>query len=398
MRALSLATIISAGAGFFIIFLAPHALKVAAVAAFQAYWGLFFACTGILDGISSETTRTLRSTPSPQHGAQLWQVAALLSLGTALVVFAGSFAVIPNLLAAFPDQQLPASVLLAAGLAAYTWQAALLGALAGTGSWGRYSTIMLLDVLGRLLIVLASIALNGGLIWWLVTTVLGAATATGFLLADKQTRSLLHCRLGSSHTLVKHLPATMLASGAASFLINGFAPAVQAAAQPAANPEVVAALLLAITISRAPFLVPVQRFAQALIARFSRSTAQLVPILLGLLAAGSFGSLLAASCGPWVMSFLFGSTYQLSASQLAPLPLAAATVAGVLVTGTASLAKGQHRFYVAGLITAAGGSVVFLQLPGPTTTVVAMAMLAGPLLGMAVHVSGLRKSARNQPR
>ena len=60
MRNLSLATIFAAASGFVVMWIASWALDAEhGYNSFLAYWGLFFACTGLIDGITQETTRAV---------------------------------------------------------------------------------------------------------------------------------------------------------------------------------------------------------------------------------------------------------------------------------------------------------------------------------------------------
>ena len=60
MRNLSLATLFSAAAGFILMWVAGWALNPETeLRYFVAFWGLFFAGTGLIDGITHETTRAV---------------------------------------------------------------------------------------------------------------------------------------------------------------------------------------------------------------------------------------------------------------------------------------------------------------------------------------------------
>ena len=61
MKAMSIATIFSALSGFIVIFVATLALDGQVFEQFNAYWGLFFAVAGLIDGLMQETTRAVSS-------------------------------------------------------------------------------------------------------------------------------------------------------------------------------------------------------------------------------------------------------------------------------------------------------------------------------------------------
>jgi len=59
MKALSFATVFAALSGFVLMLIAARALGDVRSAELMAYWGLFFACTGFIDGLMQETTRAV---------------------------------------------------------------------------------------------------------------------------------------------------------------------------------------------------------------------------------------------------------------------------------------------------------------------------------------------------
>ena len=77
MKAMSVATIFSALSGFIVIYVATLALGGDVFEQFNAYWGLFFAITGLIDGLMQETTRAVSST-SPKRGARPHRAALLV--------------------------------------------------------------------------------------------------------------------------------------------------------------------------------------------------------------------------------------------------------------------------------------------------------------------------------
>ena len=60
MKYLSLATVFAAASGFVVMWIASWALDAeSGYNYFLAFWGLFFAATGLIDGITQETTRAV---------------------------------------------------------------------------------------------------------------------------------------------------------------------------------------------------------------------------------------------------------------------------------------------------------------------------------------------------
>ena len=119
-----MATLVVAVSGYAVTVLAGHALSPADYERFTVYWGLFFACTGVLDGLLQETTRAVStqrrrsSADTTTPHARPLTVAAGVSLGTGGLVVASS--------PLWADRLLPDTggiTLLAAGLACYALQA-----------------------------------------------------------------------------------------------------------------------------------------------------------------------------------------------------------------------------------------------------------------------------------
>ena len=67
MKALSFATVFAALSGFVLMLIAARALGDVRSAELMAYWGLFFACTGFIDGLMQETTRAVARRQATQR-------------------------------------------------------------------------------------------------------------------------------------------------------------------------------------------------------------------------------------------------------------------------------------------------------------------------------------------
>ena len=95
MKHLSLATVFAAISGLVVVWVAGWALDVeTGYRYFLAYWGLFFACAGIVDGITHETTRAVAAAREDgTHGnANPWRMGAVIGgVALALVAVFGLF-------------------------------------------------------------------------------------------------------------------------------------------------------------------------------------------------------------------------------------------------------------------------------------------------------------------
>ena len=76
---------------------------------------------------------------------------------------------------------------------------------------------------------------------------------------------------------------------------------------------------------------------------------------------------------------------------LAWLTAAAIAIALLTLTGAATVAAALHRAYAAGWIGATVASALLLLLPLDLETRTVVALLCGPLVGIAVHLAALAR-------
>ncbi|MGV0344868.1 hypothetical protein ACUY3P_11260 [Corynebacterium lehmanniae] len=390
MRNLSLATIFAAASGFVVMWIASWALDAEhGYNSFLAYWGLFFACTGLIDGITQETTRAVAASREMdvRGSANPWKLgAAVGAVVAAVVLLAGLFAMSRIV----PTHPGTATGLLALGLISYAFQAVLSGVLSGSGLWNRYAALVALDSGVRLVLAVVVWALGGGLVEFLAITVIGALS-WAVILAFAPVRVHLDVDRGA---FLRRVGSAMVASGASAALITGFPTAASAAFPAATAGATVAAINNAVMLTRAPVLVPLQRFQSALVVRFVerrdnvyRALAAPVGAILGV---GLIGFAAAWLIGPWILRVAYKPELFVDGLTLGLLTFASAFMGMLMITGVAVLALERHAFYVAGWLaaTATAFAVLFLAPWGVATTVV-VALFAGPIVGALVHLAGL---------
>ena len=157
-------------------------------------------------------------------------------------------------------------------------------------------------------------------------------------------------------------------------------------------------MILAVTLTRAPLLVPLTAMQGNLIAHFvdertDRLRALIAPacIIAGI---GAVGVLAAGLLGPWLLRVGFGSQYDAGSALLAWLTGAAVAIAMLTLTGAATVAAALHRAYSLGWVAATVASGLLLLLPLPLQTRTVVALLCGPLVGIAVHLVALARAGR----
>ena len=392
MKYLSLATVFAAAGGFVVMWIASWALDAeSGYSYFLAFWGLFFAATGLIDGITQETTRAVAASreTKARGTANPWKLGGAIGAvlaGAALAVgVVGMGRIVPSNPGA-------ATGLLAFGLLSYAFQAVLSGILSGSGLWSRYAALVAMDSGVRLVLAVVVWALGGGLVEFLVITVIGALSWI-LILALSPVRVTLDV---DRATFVRRVASAMVASGASAALITGFPTAASAAFPAATSGAAVASINNAVMLTRAPVLVPLQRFQSALVVRFVRQRGRVYQALAAPVAAilgvGLAGFAAAWAVGPWILRVAYKPELFVGGLTLGLLTFASAFMGMLMITGVAVLAQERHGFYVAGWLaaTATAFAVLFLAPWGVTATVVA-ALFAGPVVGTIVHLAGLTR-------
>lgn len=409
MRALSLATIAVAIAGYAVILVAARGLSASAYEDFMVYWGLFFALAGLLDGLLQETARAVTARRS---GAGFLEFAPDAQAAPAAPFHLTSgFAVVSGLLAAAtapwwapvvsPDLQIWGSVLMVVGLVAYAFQATVCGLISAASKWTIFAWLIAFDSLIRLALAVWAWLMGWQLLAFLLVTVIGAATWLLFLLISPGTRALLSEKadVGSAAFVNRCLKA-MVASGANAMIITGFPVLLRFTSDADVAAGALAATITAVTLTRAPILVPMQRFQPALIVHFTKHRdnvlrACLVPML-AVIAVAAFGGAAAYFLGQTLMGLFFAEELVVSASALAVLTVASGSTALLMITGSAALAADRHTLYVAGWIVATIACIALLLVDTSAEMRSALSLGIGPLVGVALQVAVLARGERRE--
>lgn len=391
------ASIVSAAAGFVILVIAGNHLRPEEYAQFSVFWGALFGIFGVLSGIQSETTRAVRSAETlGSDPACAQQHPLVLANGVlvggilAVLVLASSWLWAPSVLGSNTPWLLPT---LAAAAIAYSGHSALAGASAGTQDWNLYSKLMSAEAVFRLATVGTVALLGVGLLGLELACALAAVLWLVFLLFSPTARHAAAARADVPRTAyLQQTGHAMLSSSATAALIVGF-PVILSFTSSAQELAAAGGLLLAIQLTRAPIMVPLQAFQGVAIAAFvnqrDRGVHALIKPAALFLGVGLAGGIAAGLLGPWLMELLFPGKYDVPAWLLAALTFDAALMAVLTLTGTAALAVGMHRGYSAGWVSGTVVSVLCLLLPLPLSVRTTVALAAGPVVGAAIHVASI---------
>jgi O-antigen/teichoic acid export membrane protein len=395
------ATLLSALCGYAVIYLAARDLAPRGFSVFGVFWGAFGLVTGAANGLLQETTREVRSTQYidhlPEGGSRTHplRVAAMVGLAAGVVI-AGTSPMWSGRV--FIEERGLSVVLLSVGLVGFCLHATLLGMLAGTNQWTQYGALMVTDASIRVAVATATFVIGWGLTGFLWATVAGAAAWLIMLVCSPTARAsarlLTPC---GSATFLRGAAHSITAAGASAILVMGFPVLLKLTSTELGAQGGV--IILAVTLTRAPLLVPLTAMQGNLIAHFvdersDRLRALIAPagIIGGL---GAVGVLAAGVMGPWLLRAAFGQQYQASSTLLAWLTAAAVAIAMLTLTGAAAVAARLHRAYSLGWVIATVASALLLLLPLPLQSRTVIALLCGPLVGIGVHLFALARAGRS---
>lgn len=407
MRYLTLATIIAGISGFVVIIIAAWALGSSGTLTeeFTAYWGLFFAGTGVLTGLTQETTRAVSAASGSGSGSGSGVAVAsrssvrpiLFSLGAAAVTAVVLGATAPFWIGRLLSEHQGIGVgMLAVGLGSYAVQATVSGILSGCQLWKQYAALISLDTGMRMILAVVAWLLGYQLLAFLFITVVGAVSWAVIVGLSRSARAALSSVTDvSGPVFMRQALTAMAASGSTAVLITGF-PTLVKLTNPDTTGQAVtaAAVIYAVTLTRAPLLVPLQQFQSAIIVRFVQGDRSPWNALAGPLAivwgVGLLGSGLAWLIGPWLFEVILRQEiFAVPGSLLAALTLGATTTATLMVTGCATIAYDRHGLYLAGWVVATVIAVAILMGPWELATAAALALIVGPLVGLVVHLVAL---------
>jgi O-antigen/teichoic acid export membrane protein len=385
------ATAVSGASGFITLLIVAPAVGPAGYASFSVYWAALFLAVGVLVGVQQETTRAVADAGARRMvvrgGSSVLRFAGMLGAAVLIIVAATSLLWAEPL---FGEGTEGWALALSIGVSSYVGVATLNGTLAGSGHWGGFAAIPLIDGLLRLLLVAVALWMgaDGTAIAWAVALPFPISLLAVGVARWSVVRS--HSVVRESYrAFALNASRTIVASTSNAVLVTGF-PLILALV---ANDDraSLGAVVLALTLARAPILVPLTVLQSFLIARFSASpdTARqlMVRMVLGLAVVAPVLGVIAGLWGGNVLMWLFGDGFVVPGALLTWMVVASGCLGLLTVTGARVLAAGRHTVFATGWALACLVAVALVALtPGDVGTRTVIGLVVGPLVGVAVHL------------
>ncbi|WP_291752429.1 hypothetical protein [Cellulomonas sp. 73-92] len=399
---IGIASGVAAVSGYGVLVIVAHVLSPARNADFLVYWSLLFALIGVYGGLQQEATRAVATAemlpavplaPRRRSPILLWSLVVAAAL-TVLALAASPWWRSSVLVGSAPL----AVLLLCGGGMVYSGHLTVVGIMSGRRQWSATAVLIGAESLLRLVIVgaaaLAGVGLGG------FEAAATASTALWLLmpLVSPTLRSAIRAPADAPPAqVVRRSLQAMLAALGSSALVVGF-PTLLRLSSTTAEWATAAPLVLAISVTRAPLLIPLNAFQGVAIGYFldprRGRAAAMVRVIGGIVGVGVIGAVLAALVGPPLMGLFFGPAYRVSGVVLGALTLAAVALAVLTMTGAGVLSLAHHRAYAAGWLVAMAVSLGLVFAPMSLSARAILALAAGPVAGIAVHAFALRGTAR----
>ena len=410
--------------------IAQRALNGSELTEFLLFWAALFTVTGIITGIQPEITRAVGTArtravadralanraasggvASAEGSAQ--QGARVVTVTAALGAIAGVLVLVSSPL--WAAQQIPHSAavgvtVMAVGVFLYALQATMSGVTAGEDRWYLFAAVGGLESAGRLILMLAAALMIPSLAGLEVATVVPMGLWLILAFVTVSGRRLWVARADvPARRLTVNILWSFLSSAAAAVLMMGFPNVLKASGAAESEPVVLGTLILAISITRSPIMIPLQAFQGVAVSAFlkqrHRPVAAFIKPAVAVVAVGAVGALAAYLVGPLLFRLIYPpaagaeGAYEAAASgiTLGALVFASALLALMTLSGNMALAVNQHRIYLAGWVVAAVVTLgLAFLLPTPLVPRAVVALAVGPVCGFVVHMVGVSLASRTE--
>jgi hypothetical protein len=393
------ATIAAGVAAYVVIWLIPRSIGFEAYAEFAVFWAALYLLVGTLSGIQQEIARatTIVATPSlpVANRARVFGLSAIVIVGVLVpisAVFWASFV--------FPTFGWALVAPVAVGTAGYVAIAVMSGTLFGLHRWGWVAIFIAADAAMRVVLVALVLLVSDDvvLIAWAVVAPFPLVMAALWPFARRHVVGRAQLDVGF-RALASNVSHTIAGAASTAVMVSGFPLFIGVTSRGASAAEVGMAIL-AVTLVRAPLIVPAMSLQSFLVVRFREGAiagVALTRVIVLLLGVGAVFAAAGALVGPALFAWLFPGEIVPQPLFIAALVGSSLLVAGLFVTGSAVLARGAHGAYVVGWALAAAGTVALLLVPGELLDRIVVSVVVAPVLGIIVHLVALARGSRRTP-
>jgi hypothetical protein len=387
--------VVSGAAGYVVLVLTARFLDATENADFLVWWGAMFGVFGVMIGISSETTRAVfAARDRPATGARVVPISAALGAGAVTALATTGLWWAPHLFGSRWSALLP---VLLVGVLLFAVHCGLAGAVAGRAEWGRYAAMVGAEPTMRVLLVAVVAVVGAGVDSFATASAVAAGTWVLFVLGSPHVRAAWTARADvRTGPFLRRVFQACSASAASALVLVGF-PVLLRATSSDAEFGRAAPLILAVSLSRAPLLVPLGAYQGIAMTKVMVGGVRTlkVPVLV-VVAATACGVLLAYPVGPRVLRML-NPEYDVSGATFSGLVAASGMVALLTLSGAVSLALDRHASYVLGWVAATAVTVVVLSLPWSMDSRTVAALLLAPVVGIPLHLLGRSSRSTRVP-
>lgn len=399
-RSLYIAMILAGIAGYFVLWCSVRVLEPLDYALFASFWSALYFFVGSLAGFQQEVTRASKPANSGNNASgesyrgaafklALTSASTILAIG--LIIYFGYFLVS----AGTPNSSLASSIFpISVSLAGYVVVAIIAGSLYGLKQWLLLALMIIGDATLRFVFVLWVLASSASvdLLIWAASVPFGLT----ILLLSPWLRKALKTNVVTDVPLGKLWINSLQAVAAAigmSLIVSGF-PLILSLTSQNVEASVLSQSMFIVTLARAPFVIVAISLQSLLLVKFKAASDSFKLILrIGLIFIGM--SILLIPIGIVIsqplLELLVGAPASLSPLLLTAIVISGLLLAFLVITGVAVLAQSHHIRYATGWAVAAIMTVVVLLLPLEFEFRVIVALVLPPLLGILIHILGIRK-------
>jgi len=401
--AILVATVIAGGLGYLIQALVPVWLNdPGAYLQFSVFWSTTFLLVSLLSGVQQEVTRAVRPVDvndlevglrAPlRAGISLFRAGAIIACAVILLMVTTAALWGPLL---FSTQAYGLVGAMTLALVGYLIIAILSGEFYGLGRFSAVAATTVADAVVRAILVLVPLVLGLGLLpiayGVAMPFLITAVCVWGVSRRGSRGKYRLDVSIGR---LLRNSGQAMLGALATGILISGL-PSVLKFTSSGLGEGTLAALILALTLSRAPLVVPLLALQSYLVVLYRNMPTGAMLRAIRLMCAVFVATAILAFAVWWIGRDLLLRLYEaelvLDGGALAMVVASGGATAALCVVAPVLLAQGMHGRFLAAWATSAGTTAFLLTFLGDSLPATIVAIALGPLVGCVLSLVMLRQ-------